>query len=67
MKGADKGQAVSLDGQGLRIGIVQARFNEGITNALSAACRGELARLGVREGDISQVFVPGALEIPLAL
>jgi 6,7-dimethyl-8-ribityllumazine synthase len=67
MKGADKGQAASLDGQGLRIGIVQARFNESITNALSAACRGELARLGVRESDITQVLVPGALEIPLAL
>ena len=67
MKGADKGQAASLNGQGLKIGIVQARFNEGITNALSTACRDELARLGVRETDITQVFVPGALEIPLAL
>ncbi len=67
MQGAEKGQAARLDGKGLKIGIVQARFNEGITNTLSAACRGELARLGVREEDITQVFVPGALEIPLAL
>ncbi|MEY2619339.1 MAG: putative riboflavin synthase, beta chain [Pseudomonadota bacterium] len=67
MKNADKGQASSLDGTGLKIGIVQARFNEGITNALSTACRGELARLGVTDADIDQVFVPGALEIPLAL
>ncbi len=67
MKGADKGQAASLDGQGLKIGIVQARLKEGITNALSTACRGELARMGVRESEITQVFVPGALEIPLAL
>lgn len=67
MFGAEKGQAEGLQGKGLRIGIVQARFNESITNALAQACRGELARLGVEEEDIDQVFVPGALEIPLAL
>ncbi len=67
MQDAEKGQAASLDGQGLKIGIVQARFNASITNALATACRGELTQLGVRDDDITQVFVPGALEIPLAL
>jgi len=67
MFGAEKGQVEGLQGKGLRIGIVQARFNESITNALAEACRGELARLGVQDGDIDHVFVPGALEIPLAL
>ena len=67
MQDADKGQAASLDGKGLKIGIVQARFNAGITNALATACRGELTRLGVQDADITHVFVPGALEIPLAL
>jgi len=67
MFGAEKGEATGLRGEGLRIGIVQARFNESITNALAQACKGELLRLGVREGDIDHVFVPGALEIPLAL
>jgi len=67
MQDADKGQAQSLHGQGLKIGIVQARFNASITNALAAACRSELTRLGVQGDDITQVFVPGALEIPLAL
>ena len=67
MLGADKGQAASLDGKGLRIGIVRARFNEGITQALSQACRAELLRLGVAAADIDEVQVPGALEIPLAL
>ncbi|HQD16286.1 MAG TPA: 6,7-dimethyl-8-ribityllumazine synthase, partial [Ottowia sp.] len=38
MQHADKGNAGALDGKGLRIGIVQARFNEGITNALASAC-----------------------------
>jgi 6,7-dimethyl-8-ribityllumazine synthase len=67
MFGAEKGKADKLDGDGLRIGIVQARFNESITNALAQACKGELARLGVQPKDIDHVFVPGALEIPLAL
>jgi len=65
MKDANKGQAGQLDGQHLHIGIVQARFNEDITNALAEACIAELKALGVQ--DIDHVFVPGALEVPLAL
>jgi 6,7-dimethyl-8-ribityllumazine synthase len=67
MFGADKGKAARQGGQGLRIGIVQARFNEAVTNELARACKGELLALGVAEADIRQVLVPGALEIPLAL
>ena len=67
MFGADKGTAVRLDGRKLHIGIVQARFNENITNTLAAACRAELLRLGVQEQHIRHVLVPGALEVPLAL
>jgi 6,7-dimethyl-8-ribityllumazine synthase len=44
---------------------VQARFNEDITNALAEACIAELKSLGVQ--NIDHVFVPGALEVPLAL
>jgi len=65
MKDANKGQAGPLDGQHLHIGIVQARFNEDITNALAQACITELKALGVQ--NIDHVFVPGALEVPLAL
>ena len=65
MQGADKGISEELDGLGLHIGIVQARFNEGITNALAVACIRELEELGVH--DIDHVLVPGALEIPIAL
>ncbi len=65
MKDANKGQAGQLDGQHLHIGIVQARFNEAITNALAAACIAALQPLGVEH--IDHVFVPGALEVPLAL
>ncbi|HZY19505.1 MAG TPA: 6,7-dimethyl-8-ribityllumazine synthase [Ramlibacter sp.] len=67
MFGADKGKADRLEGKGLHIGIVQARFNEPITNALAQACKGELARLGVKPEHIDHVFVPGALEVPVAL
>jgi 6,7-dimethyl-8-ribityllumazine synthase len=67
MFGADKGKSGPLDGKGLCIGLVQARWNEGITEALAQACRAELLELGVAEDHIDHVRVPGALEIPVAL
>jgi len=56
-----------LNGKKLTIGIVQARFNTDITNALAEACRTELLALGVAEDNITLVQVPGALEVPIAL
>ncbi len=67
MFGAEKGLADRLDGRKLAIGIVQARFNESVTNALADACRQELVALGVDEKNISHVKVPGALEVANAL
>lgn len=71
MFGADKGSPSSedkrLDGKRLAIGIVQARFNAAITDALAQACKAELATLGVQEKNIEHILVPGALEVPLAL
>jgi 6,7-dimethyl-8-ribityllumazine synthase len=67
MFGADKGTPNPLDGTKLAIGIVQARFNEGITDALFNACHAELLALGVQEKNITHVKVPGALEVPVAL
>nr|WP_297355402.1 6,7-dimethyl-8-ribityllumazine synthase [uncultured Caldimonas sp.] len=67
MQGADKGQAVQLHGQDLRIGIVQARFNEAITAKLAESCLAQLHDLGVAAKHIQHVTVPGALEVPLAL
>ena len=71
MFGADKGHVAATDsrlnGKNLRIGIVQARFNANITDALADACKAELRVLGVMERDIRHVTVPGALEVPLAL
>ncbi|MCA1324829.1 6,7-dimethyl-8-ribityllumazine synthase [Herbaspirillum sp. alder98] len=57
----------NLDGEDLRIGIVQARFNEDVCHGLLAACLAELKHLNVADEDILHVTVPGALEIPLAL
>ena len=56
-----------MNGRQLSIGIVQARFNEDVTNALAQACRAELLALGVAEKNIDLVQVPGALEVPVAL
>ncbi len=67
MFGAEKGSPDKLAGKKLSIGVVQARFNEGITNALAHACRKELALLGVEDKNITLVQVPGALEVPSAL
>ena len=67
MKDANKGQAAALRGEGLSIGIVRARFNDELTSALAQACIAELRALGVDEGDIRHVTVPGALEVPVAL
>lgn len=66
-KGAlDAGDA-RLNGAKLRIGVVQARFNEPITNALMHACTAELVALGVPANQIDLVRVPGALEVSSAL
>lgn len=57
----------NLSGDGLRIGIVQARFNEDICHGLLSACLAELKHLGVADEDVLHVAVPGALEVPLVL
>jgi 6,7-dimethyl-8-ribityllumazine synthase len=57
----------NLNGNGLRIGIVQSRFNTPVCEGLLAACRAQLVLNGVKESDITLVTVPGALEIPMAL
>jgi 6,7-dimethyl-8-ribityllumazine synthase len=71
MFGADKGNVADtdsrMDGKQLCIGIVQARFNAGVTDALAAACKQELLALGVAERDIHHFTVPGALEVATAL
>ena len=57
----------NLNGKGLRIGIVQSRFNEVVCDGLLAACHARLLQSGVSDNDITLANVPGALEIPLVL
>lgn len=58
---------VDREGEGLRIAIVQARFNEQVGIAQREACLQELLALGIDSNDIVVATVPGALEIPLVL
>ncbi|ALM85949.1 6,7-dimethyl-8-ribityllumazine synthase [Bordetella sp. N] len=56
-----------MNGEGLHIGIVRARFNEEIGQAEQDACLEELEKLGVDERDVMLVTVPGALELGVTL
>lgn len=56
----------NLVSNGLRVGIVAARFNEFIVSKLLSGCEDTLLRHGVKAEDISVMWVPGAFEIPLA-
>jgi 6,7-dimethyl-8-ribityllumazine synthase len=51
--------------EGIRIGIVAARFNEFITGKLLEGAMDGLKRHQVREEEIDVAWVPGAFEIPL--
>lgn len=50
---------------GIRVGIVAARFNEFITSKLVGGAMDGLIRHDVKEEDIDVAWVPGAFEIPL--
>ena len=54
-----------MNGQGLQIGVVVARFNEIITRKLLDSAVETLIRYGVRDEDISVSWVPGSFELPV--
>ena len=54
-----------MNGEGLRIAIVVATFNEFITSKLLDGAQAALARHGVRDDDVSVASVPGSFELPL--
>lgn len=54
-----------LVAEGIRVGIVAARFNEFIVSKLVSGALDGLKRHGVNDDDISIAWVPGAFEIPL--
>ena len=55
-----------LRGEGLRVAVVTSRFNDLVTDRLRAGCLDGLARHGVDDASVTDVSVPGALELPLA-
>jgi 6,7-dimethyl-8-ribityllumazine synthase len=55
-----------VTGQGMRLGLVCARFNQLITDRLLAGALDTLERCGVADGDLTVVWVPGSFEVPLA-
>ncbi|MDE2687227.1 MAG: 6,7-dimethyl-8-ribityllumazine synthase [Chloroflexota bacterium] len=54
-----------MNGEGLRVAIVVATFNDFITSRLLDGARAALSRHGVREDDVSVAYVPGSFELPL--
>ena len=55
-----------VNGAGIRVGIIAARFNDHIVVALRDGALRALARAGVADSDIIEIWVPGAFEVPLA-
>lgn len=55
----------TLDGAGLRISIVAARFNDAIVRELVHGAHDMLTRLGVGDDHIDLTWVPGAFELPM--
>lgn len=56
----------SLDGAGLRVGIVVSRFNQVVTERLLQGAIESLRGHGVADSAIEVAHVPGAFELPLA-
>ena len=54
-----------LRGEGIRVGLACARFNDLVTDRLLAGARDALVRHGVDESSITVVWAPGAVELPL--
>ncbi|MEM0951068.1 MAG: 6,7-dimethyl-8-ribityllumazine synthase [Cyanobacteria bacterium P01_H01_bin.74] len=58
-----EGNSVGTD---LNIAVVVSRFNHFITKALLDGALQTLTALGVKEHNVSVIWVPGAFELPLA-
>lgn len=67
MTAGDKGAAApaGLDGAGLRIGVVRARWNSHIVDRLAEGVGRGLSTLSVDPADVVQVTVPGSFELPM--
>ena len=56
---------VEMNGEGLRVAVVVARFNEFVTKRLLEGAVETLVRHGVRDDDITLAWVPGSFELPV--
>lgn len=62
--GARAAAPEDLDGAGLRVGVVRARWNTRIVARLAEGVERGLEAAGVSAGDVVEVSVPGSFEIP---
>jgi len=53
-----------FDGRGLKMALIVSRFNEFISSKLLEGALDCLIRHGMKEDDVSVVWVPGSFEIP---
>lgn len=56
---------IDMNGNGLKIAIVSARFNEVVTRQLMLGAVETLDRYGVEDDDISIAWVAGSFELPV--
>jgi 6,7-dimethyl-8-ribityllumazine synthase len=54
----------SVDGKGLRVVVIVARYNADITDSLLRGAKEALLEHGVSEGSVTTIRVPGAWELP---
>ena len=54
----------SLQGEGLKVAVVVARFNDFITSRLQEGAIAALSQYGVADDDVTVVSVPGSFEVP---
>lgn len=57
----------SLDGAGLRVAVVAARFNEAVVERLVAGATAGLRRHGVADDDVELSWTPGSWELPVVV
>ena len=63
---ASSREAPDLDGRGLRVAVVCARFNDHVTMRLLDGVRRGLEECKVDDDNVTEVWVPGAFELPIA-
>merc|ERR1711920_854296 len=55
-----------LDGSGIRVGIIKARWHPDICESLVSGAKAALTECGVPEENVVETEVPGSFELPLA-